>query len=84
MTDKLRLTLDFDLPADLFERSKFITDIGDPIGVARAALNQITGKPVEIKHEIISDAPATAAVKRTRGPNKKPSLPAPEGVARAA
>lgn len=70
MTERLRLTIDFDLPADLFERSDFITRIGVPIGEARAVLSQIVGAPVEIKHEILSDAPAASPVKRGRGPNK--------------
>lgn len=69
MTDKLRLTIDFDLPSDLFERAKLITDIGAPIGVARNALGLVIGGDVEIKHEIVSDAPA-APTKRVRGPNK--------------
>jgi hypothetical protein len=55
--DKLRLTLDLDLPADLFERSKFISACGEPIGVMRAALEAITGGEVPIRHEVIGAEP---------------------------
>ena len=67
MTDRLRLTIDLDLPDDLFARSEFITRIGVPFGIARTALAEIVGTDVAIKHEIVSDAPAPV-VKRGRKP----------------
>lgn len=68
MTDRLRLTIDLDLPDDLFARSEFITRIGVPFGVARTALAEIVGADVAIKHEIVSDTPAAPVVKRGRKP----------------
>lgn len=69
MTDKLVLTVTFDLPADLFERAELITRIGAPAAEAREVWGTIVGAPIGIKHEIVTDAPAPPT-KRTRGPNK--------------
>lgn len=68
MPDILRLTMDFALPADLFERSELITRIGGPINELSAVLGKVTGKELAITHAIVGDEPVVAPKKRGRKP----------------
>jgi len=79
--ESMRLTIDIPLPDDPWEaRPAFLTKLAEPLKVFRAAMAEAAEIAVEIKREIVSDAPAPV-VKRGRPAKVVAEAPMPHDPA---